>query len=76
LFKSEDLCLRRNLIEGLVVLKQVEMDKINQHDFAGLYPSLTGVVNIQGDFEITDHKTPHERHKQLHQADMNILVPQ
>ena len=48
-----------NLREGLAVLRrqQVEMDKINQHDSTGLHPSLTGVVNIQGDFEITDHKT-------------------
>ena len=66
LFENEGLRYRRNLKEGVAALKRepVEMDKSNQHSFikqhdpAGLYPTLSGVVNIQGDFEMKDHITP------------------
>ena len=56
--ESEGLRHRRNLREGVAILRnqQVEVDKINQHYPAGLYPSLIVVVKIQGDFEMTDHK--------------------
>ena len=66
MFESEGLRHTRNLREGVAILRreQVEVDKINQHYTAGLYPTQTGVVNIQEDFEMTDHKNVIvQRHK-------------
>jgi len=56
LFQREGLHNRSNLREDVAILRrqQVEVDKISQHDPAGLYPSLIGVVNIQGNFEMSD----------------------